>query len=39
MAVQPDTSAPLPPGRAASGAAKLVLPRLKGAQVGLNLGV
>ena len=39
MAVQPDTSAPLPPGRAASGAAKLVVPSLIGALVALTLGV
>ena len=39
MAVQPDASAPLPPGRAASGAAKLVVPSLIGALVALTLGV
>jgi Family of unknown function (DUF6529) len=39
MAVQPDTSAPLPPGRAASGAAKLVVPSLIGALVALTLGI
>ncbi|HEY7361020.1 MAG TPA: DUF6529 family protein [Streptosporangiaceae bacterium] len=39
MAVQPDTSAPLPPGRAAPGAAKLVVPSLIGALVALTLGV
>jgi hypothetical protein len=39
MAVQPDTSAPLPPGRAASGAAKFVVPSLIGALVALTLGV
>jgi hypothetical protein len=39
MAIQPDTSAPLPPGRAASGAAKLVVPSLIGALVALTLGV
>ena len=39
MAVQPDTSAPLPPGRAPSGAAKLVVPSLIGALVALTLGV
>jgi hypothetical protein len=39
MAVQPDTSAPLPPGHAASGAAKLVVPSLIGALVALTLGV
>jgi hypothetical protein len=39
MAVQPDTSAPLPPGRATSGAVKLVVPSLAGALVALTLGV
>jgi hypothetical protein len=39
MAVQPDTSAPLPPGRAASAAARLVVPSLIGALVALTLGV
>jgi hypothetical protein len=39
MAVQPDASAPLPPGRARSGAAKLVVPSLIGALVALTLGV
>src|SRR5256885_17105801 len=39
MAVQPDASAPLPPGRAPSGAAKLVVPSLIGALVALTLGV
>jgi hypothetical protein len=39
MAVQPDTSVPLPPGRASSGAAKLVVPSLIGALVALTLGV
>jgi hypothetical protein len=39
MAVQPDTSAPVPPGRAAAGAAKLVVPSLIGALVALTLGV
>jgi uncharacterized protein DUF6529 len=39
MAVQPDTSASLPPGRASSGAAKLVVPSLIGALVALTLGV
>src|SRR5213080_4295478 len=39
MAVQPDASAPLPPGRAASGAAKLVVPSLIGALVALTLGI
>ena len=38
MAVQPDTSAPLP-GRATPGAAKLVVPSLIGALVALTLGV
>jgi Family of unknown function (DUF6529) len=39
MAVQPDASAPLPPGSARSGAAKLVVPSLIGALVALTLGV
>src|SRR5215831_3944944 len=39
MAAQPDTSAALPPGRASSGAAKLVVPSLIGALVALTLGV
>ena len=39
MTVQPGASAPLPPGRAASGAAKLVVPCLIGALVALTLGI
>jgi len=39
MTVQPDTSAPLPPDRAASGAAKLVVPSMIGALVALTLGI
>ncbi|HEY3904210.1 MAG TPA: DUF6529 family protein [Streptosporangiaceae bacterium] len=39
MTAQPETSAPLPPERAASGAAKLVVPCLIGALVALTLGV
>src|SRR5215470_12486700 len=39
MAAQPDTSAPLPPGRTSLGAAKLVVPSLIGALVALTLGV
>jgi hypothetical protein len=39
MTAQPGTSAPLPPGRAASGAAKFVVPSLIGALVALTLGV
>jgi len=39
MTVQSGTSAPLPPGRAAPGAAKLVVPSLIGALVALTLGV
>ncbi len=39
MTVQPDASAPLPPGRASSGAAMLVVPSLIGALVALTLGI
>ena len=39
MTAQPGTSATLPPGRAASGAAKLVVPSLIGALVALTLGI
>jgi Family of unknown function (DUF6529) len=39
MTVQPDTSAPVPPDRAGSGAAKLVVPSLIGALVALTLGI
>ena len=39
MTVQPGTSAPLPRDRAASGAAKLVVPCLIGALVALTLGI
>jgi Family of unknown function (DUF6529) len=39
MTVQPGTSAPLPQDRAASGAAKLVVPSLIGALVALTLGI
>jgi hypothetical protein len=39
MTAQPGTSAPLPPDRAASGAAKLVVPCLIGAIVALTLGI
>lgn len=39
MTAQPSTSAPLPPERAASGAAKLVVPSLIGALVALTLGI
>src|SRR5437016_10849080 len=39
MTVQPGTSAPLPPDRVASGAAKLVVPSLIGALVALTLGI
>jgi hypothetical protein len=39
MTVQPGTSAPLPPDRATSGAAKLVVPSLIGALVALALGI
>ena len=39
MTGQPGTSAPLPPVRAASGAAKLVVPSLIGALVALTLGI
>jgi hypothetical protein len=39
MTVQPGTSAPLPRDRAASGAAKLVVPSLIGALVALTLGI
>lgn len=39
MTAQPEASAPLPPERAASGAAKLVVPCLIGALVALTLGV
>ena len=39
MTAQSGASAPLPPARAASGAAKLVVPSLIGALVALTLGV
>jgi hypothetical protein len=39
MTAQPGTSAPLPPDRAAAGAAKLVVPCLIGAIVALTLGI
>ncbi len=39
MTVQPDASAPLPPDRASSGAAMLVVPSLIGALVALTLGI
>ncbi len=39
MTAQPEASAPLPPARAASGAAKLVVPCLIGALVALTLGI
>src|SRR5437879_2035572 len=39
MTVQSGASAPLPPARAASGAAKLVVPSLIGALVALTLGI
>jgi hypothetical protein len=39
MTAQPGTSASLPPDRAASGAAKLVVPSLIGALVALTLGI
>ncbi len=39
MTVQPGTSVPLPPDRATSGAAKLVVPSLIGALVALTLGI
>ena len=39
MTAQPGTSASLPPDRAASGAAKLVVPSLIGALVALTLGL
>jgi hypothetical protein len=39
MTVQQGTSAPLPPNRVASGAAKLVVPSLIGALVALTLGI
>jgi hypothetical protein len=39
MTAQPSASAPLPPERAASGAAKLVVPGLIGALVALTLGI
>jgi len=39
MTAQPGMSAPLPPERAASGAAKLVVPSLIGALVALTLGI
>jgi hypothetical protein len=39
MTVRPGTSAPLPQDRAASGAAKLVVPSLIGALVALTLGI
>jgi hypothetical protein len=39
MTAQPEASAPLPPARTASGAAKLVVPCLIGALVALTLGV
>ena len=39
MTAHPGASAPLPPARAASGAAKLVVPCLIGALVALTLGI
>lgn len=39
MTAQPSASAPLPPERAASGTAKLVVPSLIGALVALTLGI
>src|SRR6476646_3640510 len=39
MTAHPGASAPLPPSRAASGAAKLVIPCLIGALVALTLGI
>jgi hypothetical protein len=39
MTAQPGTSTPLPPERAASGAAKLIVPSLIGALVALALGI
>src|ERR1700730_9454200 len=39
MTAQPGTSVPLPPQRAASGAAKIVVPSLIGALVALTLGI
>src|ERR1700730_312815 len=39
MTAQQGTSTPLPPDRAASGAAKLVVPSLIGALVALTLGI
>ena len=39
MTAQPGTSAPLPPDRAAPGAARLVVPCLIGAIVALSLGI
>jgi hypothetical protein len=39
MTAESGTSAPLPPARAASGAAKLVVPSLIGALVALTLGI
>ena len=38
MTAQPTTPVPLPPDRAASGAAKIVIPSLIGALVALTLG-